>query len=78
VATFKYAVRKFKTEAKSWLTDEDFPALIALENMAKALDEKMTPALLSQYGLAYRSLLKRKPGEVTEDGDELDDLIPTS
>lgn len=70
MATFAYAVRKFKKSAADWLTDEDSPAVIALEAMAKQLDVKMTPALLSQYGLAYRSLLKRKPS-----GDaEMDEL----
>jgi hypothetical protein len=76
VATFKYAVRKFKKSAEDWLSDEDFPAVQALEAMAKELDVKMTPALLSQYGLAYRSLMKKKPGTGAEDGDELDDIIP--
>lgn len=71
MATFIYAVRKFKKSAADWLSEEDAPAVVALEAMAKELDQKMTPALLSQYGLAYRSLLKRKPTGETE-RDELE------
>ena len=74
--TFTSAVDKFLKAAKSWLSDEDYPATVSLQHMAKQLDTEMTPALLSQYGLAYRSLLKKKPQDHSEDGDELDDLIP--
>ncbi|MGW9346033.1 hypothetical protein ACWGR3_31315 [Streptomyces albidoflavus] len=76
MATFIYAVRKFKKSAASWLSDEDLPAVVALEAMAKELDVKMTPALLSQYGLAYRSLLARAPKTSGEGGDPLDGIIP--
>jgi hypothetical protein len=66
---FANAVRKFKRDAADWLTDEDAPAVIALEVMAAELDGgNLSPALLGQYGLAYRSLLKRKPvGDASAD-----------
>lgn len=68
MTTFKFAVRKFKKSAKAWMTDDDYPAMQALEKMAEELDKRMTPALLSQYGLMYRNLLSRKPqGEHEED-----------
>ncbi|TDL43595.1 hypothetical protein [Microbacterium oleivorans] len=76
MTTFKAAVATFKKSAKSWLQDEDSPAVAALEAAAVQLDKEMSPALLSAYGLTYRNLLKRKPGDTTEDGDELDDLFP--
>lgn len=74
--TFTQAVDKFLKAAKPWLSDEDYPATVSLQHMAKQLDKEMTPALLSQYGLAYRSLLKKKPTDASDDGDELDELIP--
>lgn len=76
MTTFTEAVETFKKSAADWLTDEDSPAVAALEAAAAELDRKMSPALLAAYGLTYRNLLKRKPGEASEDGDELDDIIP--
>lgn len=78
MSTFVKAVATFKKSASSWLTDEDSPAVAALEAAAVQLDKEMSPALLSAYGLTYRNLLKRKPEASEEDGDELDDLIPDS
>lgn len=68
--TFTESVETFLTDAAEWLTDEDSPAVVFLQQTAAQLDVKMTPALLSQYGLMYRSLLKKKPEQV-EHEDEL-------
>lgn len=77
MATYRTAVRRFKRSAKDWLTDEDSPAVTALENIADELDGgNVSPALISQYGLAYRSLLKRKPVDTSAEVDPLDDIIP--
>lgn len=78
MTTFTTAVRKFKKSAEAWLSDEDLPAIVALEKAAESLDEEITPALLAQYGLIYRSLLKKKPAASGEEVDPLDDLIPDS
>jgi hypothetical protein len=78
VKSFISSVETFLESAAPWLLPEDIPAVVSLQHMAKALDEEMTPALLSQFGLAYRSLLKKKPTDTGDDGDELDDLIPNS
>ncbi|MBX3309703.1 MAG: hypothetical protein KF739_04620 [Cryobacterium sp.] len=64
MATFIYSVRKLKKAAKPWLTDEDYPAVVALEAMARELDAgPVQAAMLNAFGQAYRALLKRKPGE---------------
>lgn len=76
MTSFVNAVKTFKKSAKDWLTDEDSPAVAALEAAAVQLDKEMSPALLSAYGLTYRNLLKRKPGDAEDGGDELDSLIP--
>lgn len=76
MTTFVNAVKTFKKSAKEWLTDEDSPAVAALEAAAVQLDKEMSPALLGQYGLTYRNLLKRKPLDSEDGGDELDALIP--
>lgn len=61
------AVRAFLKSADAWLTDEDLPALTTLLALAKMMDTgQATPALISQYGLTYRSLLKRKPPAAPE------------
>lgn len=76
MSTFTKAVETFKEAAKEWLSEEDSPALVSLEKAAAALDKEITPALLSSFNLTYRALLKRKPTDTTEGGDELDALIP--
>lgn len=76
MTSFVEAVETFKKSAADWLTDEDSPAIAALEAAAVELDKEVTGALLNAYGLTYRNLLKRKPGDQTGGGDELDDLLP--
>ena len=68
------ALGAFLDHAESWLTAADAPAIAALEAMAKQLDCESSPALLAQYGLAYRNLLKRQPAEAPE-VDPVDALI---
>ncbi|MFT4051107.1 MAG: hypothetical protein QM677_02515 [Microbacterium sp.] len=78
VATYMYAVRKFKKAARTWLSDEDYPAVIALENVARELDAgNVSPAMIGQFGLAYRALLKRQPAAPATEVDPLDDIIPS-
>lgn len=60
------ATKKF-VEASDWLGDEDLPAIVMLETIAEVVDrDGPQPALLSQYGLTHRSLLKRAPGAPSE------------
>lgn len=61
MAKFRYAVRKLKKATEGWRTEEDYPAIQALEAMAEELDRQLTSQILSQYGLTYRNLLSRKP-----------------
>ncbi len=49
-------------DSASYLGDEDAPAVAALLALAEQIDaEPFQAATFSQYGLTYRSLLKRKP-----------------
>jgi hypothetical protein len=71
--TFMAATLEFIHSA-TWLTDEDNPAIVSLIAMARELDDRLNPPLVAQYGLTYRNLLKRKPGN--EDApDELGKLL---
>lgn len=59
--TFKMAVADFE-EASPWLGPQHAPAVAALRAMAEHLDGgDMAPALLGQFGLAFRSLSKERP-----------------
>lgn len=59
---FSLAVTRFKRSARGWLTPADAPAVTALVEIARLLDDgDPTPAMLAQFGLTYRSLLKREP-----------------
>lgn len=71
MTTFKFAVNKLKRAAKDWMTDEDYPAMHALEAMAEALDKNLSPSILSAYLVAYRAFLQRKPQNAAEE-DELE------
>lgn len=73
--SFTAATEAF-VNASPWLTDADQPALTTLYTLAGALDGgDLTPALVAQYGLAYRSLLKRAP--MADDGvrDPLEEAL---
>lgn len=55
------ATQRF-VEASDWLGDEDLPAISVLEMIAEVVDrDGPQPAILGQYGVAYRDLLKRAP-----------------
>jgi hypothetical protein len=71
---FTTAVEKFLKTANDWLTDEDAPAVAALQGAAVELDIEISPALLSAYGLTYRNLLRRKPTDLPE-ADTLGSLL---
>lgn len=61
--TFGSAVTAFEKDA-TWLGAADQPALVALRKMAAALDgDDLSPAMLAQFGLCYRNLLKRAPAD---------------
>lgn len=72
--TYSKAVDDFLRASSSWLKPEDAPAIATLQNMALELDEGATPAMVSTFGLTYRSLLKRAPGAAAE-VDPVDDII---
>jgi len=59
--TFAEAVTAFEN-ASTWLAAPHWPALMALRKLAERLDSgDLTPALVAQYGLTYRSLAKAAP-----------------
>ncbi|MFD1505267.1 hypothetical protein FE374_09340 [Georgenia yuyongxinii] len=73
--TFVSSLRSFQ-KASPWLGPEHDPALVMLEAMAKELDGgELTPALLSQFGLAYRSLQKLAPRSDRGEVDPLDEVL---
>lgn len=67
VMTFTSAVKDFE-DASPWLGPEHAPAVVALRAMALQLDGgDMAPALLGQFGLAFRALRKERPVESAVD-----------
>lgn len=59
--TFTTSIDDF-VEASEWLSDVHKPAVTALRAMAAQLDGgDLAPALLGQFGLMYRALLKEAP-----------------
>ena len=61
-ATFAETVDSFLKTA-DWLDDSHGPSVKALEALAVELDREVTAALVAQFGLLHRSLLKAKPSE---------------
>jgi len=73
--SFKRSVEKF-VKASSWLSAEHEPALVMLRAMAEELDGgNLTPAMLAQFGLAYRSLAKLAPVAAGEPADPLEEAL---
>ena len=58
--TFTETVNLFLNTA-DWLDDSHGPSVKALQALAYELDQEITAALISQYGLIHRSLLKERP-----------------
>lgn len=68
--TFSEAVEDFLATAH-WLTDADQPAIVSLQQVAKELDDNgVKAALVQQYGLAHRHLMKRAGQDTEPDEDE--------
>ncbi|MDQ0645656.1 hypothetical protein [Microbacterium murale] len=58
---FASAVERFESSAP-WLGDPHAPALVTLHVLAETLDAgDLTPALVAQFGLTFRSLAKLAP-----------------
>ena len=73
-STFTESVQEF-IAASPWLAPSDAPAVVTLQRLADELDNgALVPALVAQFGLTFRNLLKRAP---VEDGpaDELELLL---
>lgn len=68
--SFTNSVEQFLKGADWTAAPEHAPAVVSLKAMAEALDKNLMPAMLAQYGLTYRTLLKSKP----VDGGEPDPL----
>lgn len=61
-------------KASPWLGPAHMPAVATLRVLAETLDAgDLTPALVAQYGLTYRSLAKLAP--TAETTDELEALL---
>lgn len=57
--------------ASDWITPQHAPAIVALQLIAAQLDQELTAALVAQYGVTFRALLKEKP-TATADDDPLE------
>jgi hypothetical protein len=71
--TFVESVDEFVSSA-DWLLPTDGIAVTSLYQMAQELDQNgMTGPIMSAFGLAYRSLLKRAP--VAKQGSKLGEFM---
>lgn len=70
---FTEAVKVFLAEA-DWLTASHAPAVAALKAVALELDREVTAALIAQFGVLHRSLLKERP-KVEIEVDPLAELL---
>lgn len=70
---FQEAVKTFLDRA-DWLGEDEKPATVALEQMAVALDKRLTAAMVTQYNQTFRYLRGLRPA-VIDDGDEIDDIL---
>jgi hypothetical protein len=71
--TFVEAVQQFVAN-ETWLNAAHAPSVVALQAVAIELDREVTPALIAQFGMLHRSLLKERPGAENE-SDPLEELL---
>ena len=62
---FSESVRRFIEDAY-WLSDAHAPSVVALQALAVELDREVQAALVAQFGVLHRSLLKEKPKSQAE------------
>lgn len=70
---FTEAVKQF-VENEEWLNASHAPSVVALQAVAIELDREVTAALIAQFGLLHRSILKERPS-VKADLDPLAELL---
>lgn len=70
---FTESVEQFLADA-TWLDATHAPSVAALRAVAKELDFEVTAALIAQFGVLHRSLLKEKPSRVVNE-DPLVELL---
>ena len=70
---FENAVQEFLGTA-DWLTASHAPSVAALVAVAQELDREVTAALIAQFGVLHRSLLKERP-KVEVETDPLAELL---
>ena len=70
---FVEAVQQFVAN-ETWLSAAHAPSVVALQAVAVELDREVTAALIAQFGMLHRSLLKERPG-VQTDIDPLAELL---
>ena len=70
---FTEAVKQF-VENEKWLDASHAPSVVALQAVAIELDREVTAALIAQFGLLHRSILKERPS-VKADLDPLAELL---
>lgn len=70
---FQTAVNDF-LETADWLSASHAPSVAALKALAIELDKEVTAALVAQFGVLHRSLLKERPKVETEH-DPLAELL---
>ena len=70
---FSESVEAFVAEAY-WLDASQAPSVVALQALAIELDREVTAALVAQFGVLHRSLLKSKPTNVVVE-DPLEKML---
>jgi hypothetical protein len=70
---FTESVKQF-VENETWLDASHAPSVVALQALAVELDREVTAALIAQFGLLHRSLLKERPS-VKIEMDPLAELL---
>lgn len=70
---FAESVESFLAQAV-WLNATHAPAVAALKAVARELDNEVTAALIAQFGVLHRSLLKERP-KLEVDVDPLAELL---
>ncbi|QTX04119.1 hypothetical protein [Agromyces archimandritae] len=72
--SFVGAVAEF-IAASEWLGPQHKPALVTLRALARQLDQRVTAAMVSQFGVAFRDLRAQAPAAAGDDDGEVDSIL---
>lgn len=72
--TFLGSINAF-TASSPWLGPEHGPAIVTLRALARQLDQRVTAALVAQFGVTFRDLRSQSPSSTAPSSDPIETAL---